>query len=173
MLYLLLDCLQLPTPVKVMSMCLNRQGTLLLVNCSDKSVRLYEVRQRQPDAPSYSSEQLKQALEGVEVREKFGYVYPSLMQLLHIPVACMMVVYQWPPLRYQLYTCLLLRLHCPCLPTPLQARCRICLRPVCLQSVLYVNSTCLCTLSTSMQAGRVGSLLHGPACLHACSLSSW
>jgi hypothetical protein len=48
-------------------MCLNRQGTLLLVNCSDKSVRLYEVRQRQPDAPSYSSKQLKQALDSAEV----------------------------------------------------------------------------------------------------------
>jgi hypothetical protein len=59
---------QLPAAVKVMSMCLNRQGSLLLVNCSDKAVRLYEVRQRQRDAPSYSSEQLKQALDGVEVR---------------------------------------------------------------------------------------------------------
>jgi hypothetical protein len=59
-----------------MSMCLNRQGSLLLVNCSDKSVRLYEVRQRQPDAPSYSSEQLKQALDSVEVRAD-GWLFTS------------------------------------------------------------------------------------------------
>jgi hypothetical protein len=62
-----LYCLQLPAAVKVMSMCLNRQGSMLLVNCSDKAVRMYEVRQRQRDAASYSSEQLKQALYSVEV----------------------------------------------------------------------------------------------------------
>lgn len=53
-------------------MSLNRQGTLLLVNCSDKAVRLYEVRKRRPDAPTFSSDQLKEALSSMEVRRTGG-----------------------------------------------------------------------------------------------------
>ncbi|WIA12939.1 hypothetical protein OEZ85_006554 [Tetradesmus obliquus] len=75
-----LDVVKLPAAVKVMSMCLNRQGSLLLVNCSDKAVRLFELRPRQPDARSYSAEQLKQALEGVEAGR--------VGSLLHPPEAC-------------------------------------------------------------------------------------
>uniref|UniRef100_A0A383WGW9 Uncharacterized protein n=1 Tax=Tetradesmus obliquus TaxID=3088 RepID=A0A383WGW9_TETOB len=77
-----LDVVKLPAAVKVMSMCLNRQGSLLLVNCSDKAVRLFELRPRQPDARSYSAEQLKQALEGVEAGR--------VGSLLHPPEACML-----------------------------------------------------------------------------------
>ncbi|KAF6264667.1 WD40-repeat-containing domain protein [Scenedesmus sp. NREL 46B-D3] len=85
-----LDVVKLPAAVKVMSMCLNRQGSLLLVNCSDKAVRLYEVRRRQPGATSYSSEQLKQALDGVEAGR--------VGSLLHSPETCMLAAC---PLTFQ------------------------------------------------------------------------
>jgi competence protein ComGC len=59
--------LQLPAVVKVISLSLNRQGTLLLVNCSDKVGRLYEVKPRPLGLQPLSIDQLKAALQCVEV----------------------------------------------------------------------------------------------------------
>eukprot|EP00879_Flechtneria_rotunda_P032962 GHRR01036462.1.p1 GENE.GHRR01036462.1~~GHRR01036462.1.p1 ORF type:complete len:307 (+),score=102.22 GHRR01036462.1:690-1610(+) len=60
-------CEQLPAPVKVMSMSLSRQGKLLLTNCSDKVVRMYEVKQRSADTQGLDGQQLKAALANAEV----------------------------------------------------------------------------------------------------------
>lgn len=59
--------LQLPAPVKVMSMFLNRKGNILLVNCSDKVIRMLKVRPRAEGAKLYSHEELKAVLSSTEV----------------------------------------------------------------------------------------------------------
>eukprot|EP00775_Hariotina_reticulata_P013963 gene13963-14077_t len=87
----ILDVVKLPAAVKVMSMTLNRQGTLLLVNCSDKVGRLYEVKPRPPGLHPLSMDQLKAALQHVEAGR--------VGSLLHQPdSACML---QLAPLSFQ------------------------------------------------------------------------
>ncbi|KAF8067281.1 hypothetical protein HT031_002328 [Scenedesmus sp. PABB004] len=61
-----LEVVKLPAAVKVMSLSSDRKGRLLLANCSDKVVRLFELRPRPPGAAPLSEEQLKAALAGVE-----------------------------------------------------------------------------------------------------------
>jgi 5-deoxy-D-glucuronate isomerase len=45
-------------------MTLNRQGTRLLLNCHDKTIRLYEVRRRPPGAAGHTLEEVAAALAG-------------------------------------------------------------------------------------------------------------
>lgn len=49
-------------------MQLNHKGNILLVNCSDRVIRKFEVRPRPKDAKMYSIQELKDALTGVEVQ---------------------------------------------------------------------------------------------------------
>lgn len=60
---------QIPSAPRVLGMRLNRQGNLLLVNCHDRIIRMFELRARPHGAATHTVSQVKEALEGIEVRQ--------------------------------------------------------------------------------------------------------
>jgi hypothetical protein len=62
------DLVKLPAAVRVLSVALNRRGTMLLANCHDKTIRLLLVKPAPPGAKTYGVDELPAALAGAEVR---------------------------------------------------------------------------------------------------------
>ena len=87
-------------------MLLNRKGTLLLVSCSDKVIRMLEVKQRPPGAKLYSQEELKEALATVEVSKNRTH---SLLALI-ISLLERMTIY---PVQNQMFVAKSVR-DCSC-----------------------------------------------------------
>ncbi len=54
--------LQIPGAPKVLGMVLNRQGSLLLLNCHDRMVRMFELARRGKDLAGVELSQLSDAL---------------------------------------------------------------------------------------------------------------
>lgn len=63
-----LTALQVPGASRITSMRLNRRGNRLLVNCLDRTVRLYEINQPSKRRRSYTAADLKAKLAASKVR---------------------------------------------------------------------------------------------------------